>query len=110
MSQTLDDLTVASYSLVESEVSDVTLERVRGIDCIRWAIRRGKTCFNKSGDWEYEPLPSSRTEEFFARCRWDTPEEALACWTEKANRDCQENAVRLVREAYRRAREKEQSG
>ena len=32
----------------------------------------------KDGEWELQPMPSSRTKEFFERTRWDNFEEALA--------------------------------
>lgn len=32
---------------------------------------------NHDGSWEYEPLPSSRTEEFIARTRYATAREAI---------------------------------
>jgi len=42
-----------------------------------WAVRRSvKRCLNRDGEWEYESIPSERTEEFFARCRF-TEEDAL---------------------------------
>ena len=42
-------------------------------DC--WAvIKRGRLVLNHDGEWEYEPQPSSRTEEFLKRCRWDRDE------------------------------------
>ena len=38
----------------------------------RWAVRRsGREAMNSSGGWEYEPLPSSRSDEFLARTRFD---------------------------------------
>lgn len=42
-----------------------------------WAIK-GDTgsVYSKEELWEYEPLPSSRDEEFFERCRY-TLDEAL---------------------------------
>lgn len=42
-----------------------------------WAVTDGRQCLNNKGKWEYEPLPSSRTEEFLARCRF-TENMALA--------------------------------
>ena len=42
----------------------------------RFAIRRGRSCLNKSGQWEYEPIPSERDDAFFARCRFNTFDEA----------------------------------
>ena len=76
----LPDLIAASYILHDCEPEPVMLERVRGHAGIRWAIRQIGACFNKRGKWEYEPIPSSRTEAFFKRCRWDTAEDAIAAW------------------------------
>lgn len=76
----LSDLTVASYILLECEPEPVLLERVQGIAGVRWAIRQIGACWNKRGKWEYEPMPSSCTEAFYKRCRWDTPEAAIAAW------------------------------
>jgi hypothetical protein len=45
-----------------------------------WAVRRGGACLNCEGQWEYEPMPSSRDSQFLARCRWSTPESAYAAW------------------------------
>jgi hypothetical protein len=42
----------------------------------RWAVRCKGHCLNKKGVWEYEPLPSNRTEAFLKRCRFDTAEQA----------------------------------
>lgn len=49
-----------------------------------WAVRRNSSCLNKDGEWEYEPMPSSRDSDFYARCRWPSPEEAYAAWLNKA--------------------------
>jgi hypothetical protein len=38
----------------------------------RYAVRRGSACLSKDGEWEYEPMPSNRDVEFFARCRFET--------------------------------------
>ena len=75
------DLIARTYHLPQFNGMDCTLDRVaqyNGPD--RWAIRRGACCLNHDGNWEYEPLPSSRTDEFFARCRFATADEALAAW------------------------------
>jgi hypothetical protein len=42
-----------------------------------WAVRRNGGCMNKGGDWEYEPMPSSRDDEFLSRCRFASAQEAL---------------------------------
>ena len=61
-----------------SDLFPVVVERCRRADGPpRWAIRQKGFCLNKKGKWEYEPLPSSRTEAFFKRCRWDDRDEAI---------------------------------
>lgn len=79
---TLADLQVNVYQLDEFEEVSTTLERVgRGpTEPDRWAIREFRHCFNKMGEWEYEPSPSGRDGDFLERCRWDSPEEALEFW------------------------------
>lgn len=55
----------------------VTVDCVPGFNGIKWAVRRGKQCLNKNGVMEFEPLPSSRDEAFYRRCRWDSRGEAI---------------------------------
>lgn len=85
----LEDLVAVIYRLpTPADFTKETLERVGrpgGPD--RWAIRDGRFCLNKSGCWEHEPLPSSRDEAFYARCRFDTAAEALAAWDRLANKE-----------------------
>lgn len=51
----------------------------RGVN--RWAITNGRTCLNKkTGDWEYEPLSSSRTEEYLEATRFESAESAFDFW------------------------------
>lgn len=47
-------------------------------DGVKWAVRWRGRCIGKTGDWEFEPQPSSRDDEFYARCRFDSVEAALA--------------------------------
>jgi hypothetical protein len=71
-----DAVHVRSYCI--SHNSDVAIDRVRqikGEDL--WAVRRSGGCLNKDGEWEYEPMPSSRDDEFLARCRFATAREAI---------------------------------
>ena len=42
-----------------------------------FAVRRGNSCMSRSGEWQLEPLPRSRTPEFFAEIRFDTFRDAL---------------------------------
>jgi hypothetical protein len=55
----------------------VTINRVPWCDGPdRYAVKNGNFCINKDGDSEYEPMGSQRDDEFFARCRYNTFEEA----------------------------------
>jgi hypothetical protein len=52
--------------------SELTVER-RNID--QWAVIHFGFCYSREhGDFEHEPLPSSRTEEFVARTRFSFDE------------------------------------
>lgn len=44
----------------------------------QWAIREGGCVLTKKREWEMEPMPSSRTDKFLKRSRWNTWEEAVA--------------------------------
>ncbi|MFJ1461803.1 hypothetical protein [Nocardia sp. N2S4-5] len=37
----------------------------------RWAVRRMKRCYDIDGEWDWESIPSERTEEWLARFRFD---------------------------------------
>lgn len=43
-----------------------------------WKVSRGGAVLNKLGEWEYEPSPSSRDDEFLKRCRYATLADAAA--------------------------------
>ena len=49
-----------------------------------YAVRAEGSCLNKEGHWEWEPQPSSRDDEFIARCRFATYDEALEVYKQKA--------------------------
>lgn len=43
-----------------------------------WKVLDGRgNCLNKRGEWEWEPMPSSRDDDFLARCRFETAEAAI---------------------------------
>lgn len=42
----------------------------------KWAVRSDHDYLNKNGEWEYEPQPSNRNEEFLARCRFQSFKQA----------------------------------
>jgi hypothetical protein len=61
----------------ESHWDDVFIEeRVGREGVVRWAVIRSGDVLNRSGKWEYEPNPSSRTDAFLKRARYDTLAEA----------------------------------
>lgn len=58
---------------------EVQVQRMRQMEGPpKWAAKLNGRCLNKSGGWEWEPMPSSRDDEFLARCRFDTAAEAIA--------------------------------
>ena len=44
----------------------------------RYAVRMAGRCLNVAGEWEWEPLPSERAEEFYQRCQFLSFEAAAA--------------------------------
>jgi hypothetical protein len=49
-------------------VFDITVQRTLiGLDM--WAVRRMGRCCDRDGNWEYEPLPSSRSSAWLRRYR-----------------------------------------
>jgi hypothetical protein len=51
---------------------------------IKWGIYEvgvsSRCCLTREGLWEYEPLPSSRDDEYLARARYDSLEDAEAAF------------------------------
>ena len=76
--------TVSIAAYVVSRIPDdspdhsVWSVRVEAVGPGRWAVRNMRRCLNKQGEWEYEPQPSSRTEEWLSTVRWDDVDEAIA--------------------------------
>lgn len=68
-------LQVRSYK-VDREINIERCGQIEGPD--KWAVRKPGACLNKRGEWEWEPLPSSRDDEFLERCRFATAVEAYA--------------------------------
>lgn len=65
-----------------------------------WAIVRGQACFTREGIWECEPMPSSRTDEFLARARYDSLEYAMGVGVTLQAK--LEEEYRLTMERYRK--------
>ena len=49
-------------------------------DGVRWAVRRGGSVLSHDFAWEFEPMPSDRTDDFYRRCRFATLEEAVVSY------------------------------
>lgn len=57
---------------------EITVQRRRQIDGPDlWAVCLRGYVLNKKGKWEYEPIPSSRTDAFLKRCRFNGLLEAV---------------------------------
>lgn len=78
----MENLKVLVYELDGwKDLIEVRLECVKQMDgSDMWAIREKGCCLNKQGEWEIEPIPSSRTSAFYKRCRWKSAEAALKFW------------------------------
>lgn len=75
---------VQSYNLVMPiRTDDLSVVAREGIPddgskrLIRWSVSRGGFVWTKNNEWEVEPQPSSRTDEFLQRARYDTLLQAL---------------------------------
>ncbi|WP_337590028.1 dTMP kinase [Variovorax sp. JS1663] len=69
---------VSAYALDLSPRDHVRIERaVQLVGAAKWAVRLHGDCLNRTGEWEWEPMPSGRDDAFLARCRFDTDQEAI---------------------------------
>jgi hypothetical protein len=72
-------LYVVTYGIPDSHPRvEITM---RGKDA--WAVVDGCYVLNKLGEWEHEPLPSSRDAEFIGRTRWATAELAYKAYRDR---------------------------
>lgn len=57
---------------MDTHLFEIRIEERGQIDgTTRWAVCRMGYCLNRSGRWDYEMLPSSRTDRWIARHRFD---------------------------------------
>lgn len=67
------DAEITSYA-----VGSCSVDRARqqsGV--VLWAVRRDGLVLNQQGDWETEPQPSNRSDDFLERCRFDSSGQAI---------------------------------
>jgi len=84
-------LLLGSFAVSSKNAGDITIQRVVSRNgAVRWAVRQDSAVLNTDGQWEHEPLPSSRDEAFLRRCRFPTVQAAARaamasagrCWSE----------------------------
>lgn len=74
------DVIVDCYAIPTSEHmgAEVKIQRARQLEGPDlWKVTKHGDCLNKAGEWEYEPLPSSRDDAFIARCRFASAADAI---------------------------------
>jgi hypothetical protein len=42
-----------------------------------WKVVRDGECLSRQGEWEWEPMPSGRDEQFLSRCRFEDAQGAI---------------------------------
>jgi hypothetical protein len=84
MAQTkkVSELEVITYCVSREDefLEPVEITQRRNADSVRWAILQGGACFSKDRKWVREPMPSSRTNDFFEATRFGSAQEALDFW------------------------------
>jgi hypothetical protein len=90
----LENLKITEYELLYDKKSlrSVVLQLRRGRGCERWLISRAGDCLGKTPNahgyftFEYEPLPSSRDDDYYREHRFDSAEKAYQFWIENRNK------------------------
>lgn len=71
---TKESLVNFATSFIIDELLDITLEKRSDT---AWAICSRNQCLTKEGEWDYESLPSNRTDEYKKSTRFDSIEKAI---------------------------------
>jgi len=68
----------SSVEVLAYGLDDMTVDRVRQRDGgDLWAVRSGSMCLSTQGEWDWEPMPSSRTDEWLGAHRFQNSDEAI---------------------------------
>lgn len=51
-----------------------------------WVLKMHEWVLGKDGKFHYEPLPSSRTDEFIKNTRFESPDEVHSFWCQSINK------------------------
>ena len=67
---------ISAYTLIPdgADHHDAIEVVLRHYEKDQWAIVRLGQCLNRDNEWEWEPQPSSRDDDFYARCRFNRDE------------------------------------
>jgi hypothetical protein len=65
----------------------VYIEAREGPEGRKYAVIRDGSVLGKKGEWEYEPMPSSRTDKFIARTRYKSFDEAFNQFKKATGKD-----------------------
>ncbi len=79
-----------SFNFLTADKEEFSIEHrtiPENLDADRWTIISRGYCYTRNGEWEWEPRPSSRTEEFFRATRYTLAEALeIAETLEKSNK------------------------
>ena len=51
----------------------------------KWVLKMHEWVLGKDGNFHWEPMPSSRTDDFIENTRFDTPDECHSFWVKNVN-------------------------
>lgn len=71
---TFEKLEIIAWSLPDTAVKVERRTDRHGFH--RWAVCKYGSVLNKQSEWEFEPQPSGRTDDFLARTRFVSVQEA----------------------------------
>jgi hypothetical protein len=93
-----DRLYVSAYRL--TGIRDISIEARDFNEAgfpTKWAVKDVGSVLNKEDEWEYEPSPSNRDDDFIKRCRYDSAEEALVAFETWFNKQDTSTQARYFR-------------
>lgn len=69
---------ISAYTITEG-INGIKVQRAQQIKGpAKWAVRKPGLVLGRSGEWDWEPMPSSRTKGWIVEFRFDSADEAIA--------------------------------